>query len=60
MSKGDVQRPLSISQKEFDKKWEETFGKGPCGKCGAEVPRELCGKPCLKCGYKYPHGDCGD
>ena len=27
--KGDSSRPLSISKKEFDKRWDKIFGKKP-------------------------------
>ena len=34
--KGDVPRPLSISKKEYEKRWEKIFGKKKKGKkqCG--------------------------
>jgi len=30
--KGDVPRPMTISKKEYDKKWEKIFGKKKDGK----------------------------
>lgn len=30
--KGDSSRPLSISKKEFDKRWDKIFGKKPQSK----------------------------
>jgi hypothetical protein len=39
--KGDAPRPYSVSQEEFDNRWETIFGKKPRGGMPAEQAESL-------------------
>ena len=48
MSKGSAPRPISVPQAEYDRRWDETFGRKPEG----YMDTPDCGWPFCSCAVK--------